>query len=314
MVPQGLEPWSPNYNNWSNNYHTTVNTNGKSGKVIDTNEEPLIGVNVYIQGTDQGTITDFDGQFYLPQAIGKTIVVKYVGYSNLVCRLPQQYAVFTLSEGTVLDEIVVVGKGRRNRTSIKYEEPKRKQIDLKINETLNTLSYVLSKTYSIKSDSEPIDVLLKKESLPTLLQYESIPVKNESAFLIAEIKEWHLYNLEPAPINLFIDGTFKGKSSLNPDSQDNKLKISLGTDPEVSLSRKWINNKYKKKLLSRHKEETHHYTLPVKNNKTKPITIKIKDQIPISSDTAIEIKPENLSGGKLEEESGCQLGIGTRIQ
>ena len=162
----------------------------------------------------------------------------------------------------------------------------------------------MAQKYSVDSESEPIDVLLKTEDLPSTLKYESIPIKNESAYLIAEIKDWHLYNLERAPVNLFIDGTFKGKTTIDPDSQDDKLKISLGNDPEVSMNRKWINNKYKKKLLSRHKEEVHHFVITIKNNKAVPISINVEDQLPISSDEAIEIEPKNLSGGSLEEESG----------
>ena len=283
-----------------------VNPNGKTGRVIDRKTgEPMIGASVYIDGTTQGTITDIDGQFYFPEGIGKNVTIAYTGYNNITCVLHQEYTVVSLVEGMLLSEVVVTGRGSSRNRSIKKEvQPTRKQIDLQISETLNTLSYKLASTYSMRSGSEPIDVLLKKENLPTLLQYESIPIKSESAYLMAEIKDWHLYNLEPAPINLFIDGTFKGKSTINPNSQDDNLKISLGTDPEVSLSRRWINNKYKKKILSRHKEEVHHYIVTVKNNKSQSVTINIKDQMPISSDAAIVIEPQNLSGGKLKQDTG----------
>ena len=284
-------------------YDHIINDPSYSGRVVDSAGLPLIGVSVIISETDQGTITDIDGQFYLPAAIGKNVIISYTGYSTVACRLNNQYNVITLKEGALLDEVIVTGYGGQKKKKEKVA-PVRKQINLEITETLNTLSYNLTEKYSLDSESEPIDVLLRIEDLPTTLKYESIPIKNESAYLIAEIKDWHLYNLERAPVNLFIDGTFKGKTTIDPDSQDDKLKISLGNDPEVSMNRKWINNKYKKKLLSRHKEEVHHFVITIKNNKAVPISINVQDQLPISSDEAIEIEPKNLSGGSLEEESG----------
>lgn len=36
-----------------------------TGRIVDSNGEPLIGVNISEKGTSNGTITDFDGQFTL---------------------------------------------------------------------------------------------------------------------------------------------------------------------------------------------------------------------------------------------------------
>ena len=284
----------------------TKNKSGNTGRIVDAEGLPIIGATVIIIGTNQGTTTDVDGQFYLPEGIDKNISVSYTGYSTVSCRLNNQYNVITLDEGVLLNEIVVTGLGGRRQKRAKKEKvvQVRKQVNLEIKETLNTLSYKLKERYSIKSDSEPIDVLLIKEDLPSELTYTSIPSENEAAYLLAEIKEWHLYNLEPAQVNLFIDGTYKGKTTINPNTQDDKLKISLGNDPEISVSRQWVNNKYKKKFLNRHKEEVHQFALTIKNNKSGPITIKVRDQLPISSDEAIDIEPQNLSGGHLEEDTG----------
>ena len=36
-----------------------------SGSVTDVNGEPLIGVNILVEGTSTGTVTDYDGNFQL---------------------------------------------------------------------------------------------------------------------------------------------------------------------------------------------------------------------------------------------------------
>jgi iron complex outermembrane receptor protein len=55
-----------------------------SGKVTDAAKEPIIGANISIKGTAEGTITDIDGNFELSteQATPFTIVVSMVGMAN----------------------------------------------------------------------------------------------------------------------------------------------------------------------------------------------------------------------------------------
>ena len=57
--------------------------NQVNGIVTDkTRRTPLIGVNVVEKGTTNGVITDFNGQFTLNVAQGKTLVFSYVGYTT----------------------------------------------------------------------------------------------------------------------------------------------------------------------------------------------------------------------------------------
>ena len=51
-----------------------------TGVVRDEQGEPLIGVSVVLEGTTQGTITDFDGQFVLSAQEGQTLEISYMGY------------------------------------------------------------------------------------------------------------------------------------------------------------------------------------------------------------------------------------------
>ncbi len=82
------------------------------GVVLDESGEPIIGASVVVVGTNQGTITDFDGQFVIENAPSNaTIEVTYLGY------LPQQLSAtasmtITLREDVQsLEDVVVVGYG-----------------------------------------------------------------------------------------------------------------------------------------------------------------------------------------------------------
>ena len=57
-----------------------------SGMVKDMSGEPVIGVNVSVKGTGNGSITDLDGKFTIPNVKEKDVlVVSYIGYSHSVC-------------------------------------------------------------------------------------------------------------------------------------------------------------------------------------------------------------------------------------
>ena len=96
--------------------------NGRTvtGKVVDKNGEPIIGANVVVKGTTNGTITDIDGNFSLNAAQGETIEVSYIGYINQEVKLANQKSLqIRLNEDTQkLDEVVVVGYGTQIKRNI----------------------------------------------------------------------------------------------------------------------------------------------------------------------------------------------------
>ncbi len=85
-----------------------------NGIVKDKNGEPIIGANVVVKGTTNGTITDIDGQYSLSNVSNNDILtISYIGYlSKDIPVNGQQVINILLDEDTQkLDEIVVVGYG-----------------------------------------------------------------------------------------------------------------------------------------------------------------------------------------------------------
>ena len=92
-----------------------------TGKVTDSKGEALIGVNVKIKGTQQGTITDIDGLFRLSVAnTNQVLELSYVGYRTQEIPLKGKTSLnITLQEDTeLLDEVVVVGYGTQKKISV----------------------------------------------------------------------------------------------------------------------------------------------------------------------------------------------------
>ncbi len=82
-----------------------------SGKVTDTNGEPLPGVEIIIIGTQTGTVTDFDGNYTIEAKDGDKIKASYVGMSPSVKTVSGSNLDFVLKEDALgLDEVVVTAQ------------------------------------------------------------------------------------------------------------------------------------------------------------------------------------------------------------
>jgi TonB-linked SusC/RagA family outer membrane protein len=91
------------------------------GVISDEFGEPIIGANVVVKGTSNGTVTDLDGKFSLNVSNSDVLVITYISYITQEIPVGNQTSFsITLEEDTQnLDEVVVVGYGttkRRNFT------------------------------------------------------------------------------------------------------------------------------------------------------------------------------------------------------
>jgi len=94
----------------------TIAQNTVSGVVVDENNDPIPGVNILIQGTTEGTNSDFDGNYTITtnQALPFTISISSVGFGTQIVEISNndQSVNITLAAGTKLDEIVVSASRR----------------------------------------------------------------------------------------------------------------------------------------------------------------------------------------------------------
>ncbi len=82
-----------------------------SGKVTDTKGEPLPGVEIIIVGTQQGTVTDFDGLYSIKAKNGDKIKATFIGMSPAVKTVNGSVLDFVLKEDALgLDEVVVTAQ------------------------------------------------------------------------------------------------------------------------------------------------------------------------------------------------------------
>lgn len=103
------------------------------GKIVDEKGEPLIGVNVAVDGTNTGTITDLDGNFSMSALANSTLKVSYIGYATQLIAVSEKefYSITMRPDNEVLDEVVVTALGiKREVKSLTYNVQEMKAADL----------------------------------------------------------------------------------------------------------------------------------------------------------------------------------------
>lgn len=91
-----------------------------TGVITDSNGEPVIGANVMVKATGNGTITDVDGNFHLDVQSNDVLEISYIGYTTQRITVGDQkhLLVKLVEDAEMLDEVVVVGYGTTNKQAI----------------------------------------------------------------------------------------------------------------------------------------------------------------------------------------------------
>ncbi len=100
----------------------TTNQQSKQvkGTIVDATGMPVIGANVMVKGTTNGTITDMDGNFSLEADNNAILVVSYIGFANQEIKVGNQtnLSITMKEDAEALDEVVVVGYGTQKKVNV----------------------------------------------------------------------------------------------------------------------------------------------------------------------------------------------------
>ncbi len=281
-----------------------------TGYIYDETGLPIIGANVIIENTAQGTISNIDGYFELNLPPGShKLVISYTGYGTQTVAVTVPNLSITLSEGELIDEIVITGynSGLEIR---KKEKPKPVHYSYalpgsKIEETNLNFSFIMDTPYTILSDAKNNEIALRQLNLEASFKYKAIPKLTSQVFLTAFVDDWEDKKLLRGNMNLYFEGAYIGKSLLDPSVLKDSMQISLGIDSNIKINRTRTKYYTKKKFIADKKNTEIIYTINLKNNKNSAIEIEIWDQIPVSVQKAIKVIPKSISADfNLNENNG----------
>lgn len=88
------------------------------GRIVDSNNETIIGASVLEKGTTNGTVTDIDGNFTLSVDQNSVLVISYIGYKTQELKSSASMEIVLKEDNEVLDEVVVIGYGSVKRKDV----------------------------------------------------------------------------------------------------------------------------------------------------------------------------------------------------
>lgn len=91
-----------------------------TGTVVDDLGVPVIGANVSVKGTTNGTITDIEGHFSLDVPNNAVLEITYIGYQplNVAVRNQSLLNIKLVEDTQKLDEVVIVGYGTQKKATL----------------------------------------------------------------------------------------------------------------------------------------------------------------------------------------------------
>jgi uncharacterized protein (TIGR02231 family) len=173
-----------------------------------------------------------------------------------------------------------------------------------VSEGNTNVSFNIMLPQSIKSGEQAQQVSVQSTDLSASYKHFSVPKLDLEAFLTAGVTGWEKLNLLPGMARIFFEGTYVSEAMLDPALTDDTLSLSLGRDPKLVVSRLMLKDFTKVRMIGLNREKTTAMEIKIRNTKSTVTTLQLEDQIPVSMDDDIVVKPEELSGGKLNAETG----------
>ncbi|MGD0341747.1 MAG: mucoidy inhibitor MuiA family protein [Bacteroidales bacterium] len=175
-------------------------------------------------------------------------------------------------------------------------------VEKQVGET--TITFDVSIPCSIASDGKVQTIEIQRSSVQAEYNYVTVPKISTVAYLTASITDWAKLSLQSGEATLYFENTFVGKSNLNVSQLKDTLTLSLGNDNSILVKREKRQDFTSRKTLGSNKTETYSYLITVRNNKPGLIKITLNDQIPVSSNSGITVDANELTGGKLDSQTG----------
>lgn len=182
-----------------------------TGRVTDMNGEPVIGANVVVTGSTNGTITDINGKFTLEAPENAMLKISYIGYidQELPVKGKKSLSIVLHEDTRKLDEVVVVGYGTQKKVNL-----------------TGAVSTVKADMLENRTTADPVNMLTGQIAGVTIIQNSGQPGDDGAALRVRGVGT--LGNSEAMVI---VDGIESSFNSVSPNDIEN---ISVLKDAAAS--------------------------------------------------------------------------------
>lgn len=284
--------WSPLYDMYSDGLSDNVSIVYKAN-VSQSSGIDWENVDVIISTSNPNT--NNSRPVLNPRYISYYVANKYVGRRS-------EYDANKMYKNTMveMEEVVV-------KENAKPAPSRGSYIPATMTENQLNVEFKVDQKYNIPSDGQTHLVNMVEFKLPASYEYQSVPLLDKGAFLIAGVTNWSAYNLLPAQANIFFNNAYIGQSWVDPNITADTLLLSFGRDERVIVKREKVQSECTTKNVLNVKKHKITYEIEVKNTKSKAISIKVLDQIPLSNLKDVSVELIDKGGAVYNEKTGGLL-------
>ena len=171
-------------------------------------------------------------------------------------------------------------------------------------DNMTTKEFKIKMPYTLNSSNQSSQVEIENYKLKATFEYYCAPKLDKDAFLMANVTDWVKLNLMSGDASLFFENTFVGKTRIESTRQNDTLKLSLGRDKSILVTREAVKDYTSTKTLSSKREVERGWKISVKNNKKTAIKLAVHDQMPVSGQSDIEVTSLGTDGASKNETTG----------
>ena len=184
-------------------------------------------------------------------------------------------------------------------TSGKVKEEKAEMAFTQVAQTGIAMIYKISRPVVIKSDGTETKTPMATQLLQGDFEYSSFPRASTFAYLGSRVTNARDLQLLAGQVNLFLDGEFVGKSSIDNIGPAESFDLYLGVDESLKVTREQISKKMDDVLMagipSPNRRTTFTYKLTVENHKTTKSKVLLFEAMPVSENERVKVKVYDVS-------------------
>lgn len=172
-----------------------------------------------------------------------------------------------------------------------------------IQTSLNT-EFEIALPYTIPSTPKPTVVDIASHEVPATYRYATTPKLDCDAFLLARVTGWEAFSLLPGEANVFFEGTFVGKTFVDPANVRETLDVSLGRDKRIVVEREKVKDFTSRRTIGANRRDRYTWEISIRNTRNEPVKIMVEDHVPVSQNSQIEVAVDDTGGARYNTENG----------
>lgn len=161
-------------------------------------------------------------------------------------------------------------------------------VTAQIGDEHSSISFHIPRAIDIPSDGTLHSSIVAIESFPVNIEYMALPKLSPHVFLKSEIVNRAQYPLLSGKVNTFAGNIYTGSSQLKKVAAGEKFELFFGTDDQITVKREELKQLKDAGMFGKNRA-SYRYRIELGNFRKEPVTVSLRDQLPVAGDEEIKV-------------------------